>query len=54
VGKLAAACGTARKIGLDRMLCPGGNRCRDLVLAMLVGRILTPTSKLAAVRRRSH
>src|SRR6202162_598984 len=49
-GHVAAALGTARKIGLDRMLGPDGNRCRDLVLAMLVGRILTPTSKLAAAR----
>jgi hypothetical protein len=29
---------------------PDGNRCRDLVLALLVGRILDPTSKLAAAR----
>lgn len=49
-GHVAAALGTARKIGLDRVLGPGGNRCRDLVLALLVGRILTPTSKLAAAR----
>src|SRR6202161_3577530 len=49
-GPVAAALGTARKIGLDRILGPDGNRCRDLVLAMLVGRILTPTSKLAAAR----
>jgi hypothetical protein len=40
----------AHKIGLDRTLGPDGNRCRDLVLAMLVGRILTPPSKLAAAR----
>src|ERR1700742_116779 len=49
-GHVAAALGTARKIGLDRMLGPDGNRCRDLVLAMLVGRILDPASKLAAGR----
>jgi len=49
-GHVAAALGTARKIGLDRVLGPDGNRCRDLVLALLVGRILTPTSKLAAAR----
>ena len=29
---------------------PSGNRCRDLVLALLVGRILDPASKLAAAR----
>jgi transposase len=49
-GHAAAALGTARKIGLDRILGPDGNRCRDLVLAMLVGRILDPVSKLAAAR----
>jgi Transposase DDE domain len=52
-GHAAAALGMARKIGLDRILGPDGNRCRDLVLAMLVGRILDPASKLAAARARS-
>src|SRR4051795_5540057 len=49
-GHVAAALGTARKIGLDRLLGPGSDRCRDLVLALLIGRILEPTSKLAAAR----
>ena len=49
-GHVAAALGIAREIGLDRMLSADGNRCRDLVLAMLVGRILDPVSKLAAAR----
>ena len=49
-GHVAAALGTARKIGLDRILGPEGNRCRDLVLAMLTGRILDPISKLATAR----
>jgi len=56
-GHVAAALGTARKIGLDRILGPepapakaGGNRCRDLVLALIVSRILEPASKLAAAR----
>ena len=49
-GHVAAALGTARKIGLDRILGPDGNRCRDLVLALLVSRILDPASKLAAAR----
>jgi transposase len=49
-GHVAAALGTARKIGLDRILGPDGNRCRDLVLAMIVERILDPASKLAAAR----
>jgi len=49
-GHVAATLGPARKIGLDRILGPDGNRCRDLVLAMLVGRILEPVSKLATAR----
>ena len=49
-GHVAAALGTARKIGLDRVLGPDGDRCRDLVLALLVSRILDPTSKLATAR----
>jgi transposase len=49
-GHVTAALGTARKIGLDRILGPDGNRCRDLVLALLIGRILDPVSKLAAAR----
>jgi Transposase DDE domain len=49
-GHVAAALGTAHKIGLDRVLGLDGDRCRDLVLALLVGRILDPTSKLAAAR----
>ena len=49
-GHVAATLGTARKIGLDAILGPDGNRCRDLVLAMLIGRILDPASKLATAR----
>jgi transposase len=49
-GHVAAALGTARKIGLDRILGRDGDRCRDLVLALVVGRILDPASKLATAR----
>jgi hypothetical protein len=49
-GHVAAALGTARKIGLDRILGPGSDRCRDLILALLVGRIVDPASKLATAR----
>jgi Transposase DDE domain len=53
-GHVAAALGTARKIGLDRVLGPAGgcdgNRCRDLIVALLVGPILDPVSKLGAAR----
>ena len=49
-GHVAAALGTARKLGLDRLIGPDGNRCRDLILALVVSRILDPGSKLAAAR----
>jgi hypothetical protein len=49
-GHAALALGTARKIGLDHILGPEGNRCRDLLLAMIVARIIDPGSKLAAAR----
>ena len=49
-GHVAAAVATARKIGLEGILGADGNRCRDLVLAMLIGRILDPVSKLATAR----
>jgi hypothetical protein len=39
-GHVAAALGTARRIGLARLLGPDHNRCRDLVLALIVSRIL--------------
>jgi transposase len=49
-GHVAAALGTLRKLGLDRVIAP--RRCleRDLVLAMIVGRIIAPGSKLALAR----
>src|SRR5206468_3829177 len=49
-GHVDAALGTARKIGLDRLLGPDGNRCRDLILALVGSRILDPGSKLATAR----
>jgi hypothetical protein len=49
-GHVAAAVGVARTIGLEGIPGPDGNRCRDLVLAMLIGRILDPVSKLATAR----
>jgi hypothetical protein len=49
-GHVAAALGAARKIGLDRILGMDGDRCRDLVLALLISRILDPASKLATAR----
>ena len=49
-GHVAAVLGTLRRIGLDRLLGPAGNRCRDLVIAMMVARLVDPSSKLATAR----
>ena len=52
-GAVAAVLGTARSIGLDRLLGPKTaepNRPRDLVTAMIVGRIIAPASKLATAK----
>jgi hypothetical protein len=40
-----AALGTARRIGLDRLIGPAGNRCRDLVLPLVISRLIEPGSK---------
>jgi transposase len=49
-GHVAAVLGTLRRIGLDRLLGPAGNRCRDLVVAMIVARLIAPVSKLATAK----
>src|SRR5215467_7705758 len=49
-GHVAAVLGAARRVGLHRILGPEGDRCRDLVLALVAGRILDPASKLATAR----
>jgi transposase len=49
-GHVAAVLGTLRDIGLDRVVGPPRNRCRDLVIAMIVMRLLAPASKLATAR----
>ena len=49
-GHVAAVLGALRDIALDRLLGPGGNRCRDLVIAMIVARLIAPASKLATAR----
>ena len=49
-GHAALVLGTARKIGLDSLIGAAGDRCRDLVLAMIAARIIDPGSKLAAAR----
>lgn len=49
-GNVAAVLGTLRQLELDREISP--ERCpeRDLVVAMIVARILEPSSKLATAR----
>jgi len=49
-GHVAAVLGMLRRLGLDRLLGPPGHRCRDLVVAMIVARLLAPASKLATAR----
>jgi hypothetical protein len=49
-GHVAAVLGILRQSGLDRLLGPAGNRCRDLVIALIVSRIIAPTSKLATAK----
>jgi Transposase DDE domain len=49
-GHVAAALGTARRIGLDRLLPRGLERRRDLALALIVARLIDPAAKLATAR----
>jgi len=49
-GHVHAVLGTARRLGLDTMLLARPCREKDLALAMIVGRILDPGSKLALAR----
>jgi Transposase DDE domain len=52
-GHVAAALGTVRKIGLDRVLSQGGRqppREVALCMAMIVARLIDPASKLATAR----
>ncbi|MGH7072320.1 MAG: hypothetical protein ACREFO_20235, partial [Acetobacteraceae bacterium] len=49
-GHVVAALGTGRRIGLDRILGPEGNRCRDLILALLSSDIRNWTRPLKAGR----
>jgi hypothetical protein len=52
-GHVAAVLGTARKIGLDRLLAAGRAPARlaALVLAMILARVIDPASKLATARQ---
>ncbi len=49
-GHVAAVLGTARKLGLERLLDRRPSRMRSFALAMIVARVLDPRSKLATAR----
>jgi Transposase DDE domain len=49
-GHVAAVLGTVRRLDLDRLIAAKKSEHRELVLAMIVARILTPQSKLATAR----
>ena len=50
-GHVAAVLGTARKLGLERLLGREPSRERDLCLALICQRLLRPGSKLSASRQ---
>lgn len=49
-GHVAAVLGTLRRLGLERMIAATPSRERAFVVAMVVARLLDPTSKLATAR----
>ena len=49
-GHVDAVLTTMRRLGVERLIASRPSRERDLVLAMVAARILTPTSKLATTR----
>ena len=50
-GHVEAVLAMTRRLGLDRLIAPKRSPQRDRVLAMIVGRLLHPGSKLATARR---
>ena len=52
-GHVDAVLGTARKIGLDRLLGPDGNRCRDLILALVAYPVARSVPTCRSYRGRS-
>ncbi len=49
-GHVVAVLGTLRNLKLEQILCTRRSRNRDLVVAMVVARLITPCSKLATAR----
>ena len=52
-GHVAAVLGLCRQLGLPRLLHRTAGRMRELALAGLVARVLSPASKLATARQLS-
>ncbi len=50
-GAVHAVLGTLRKIVLDKIIAAQPSRQRNLIVALIAGRILFPTSKLGTIRR---
>lgn len=49
-GHVAAVLGAAKKLGMPQLLAARPSRQRDLAMAMIVSRVLAPSSKLATYR----
>ncbi|MEG4940374.1 hypothetical protein [Microcoleus sp. F4-D5] len=49
-GHVAAVLGTLKNLGLESLIDNRSSRQRDLVTAMIVARIIDPSSKLATAR----
>lgn len=49
-GHVEAVLGRARRLGLPQIIAPKSSRQRDLIVAMIAQRVLSPGSKLAATR----
>lgn len=49
-GHVAALVGLARQIGLERIICEGQGRAGALAMALVIGRLVRPGSKLASAR----
>ena len=49
-GHVAATLGSLRRVGVEAILAAKPSRQRDLCVAIVVGRLLAPSSKLALVR----
>ena len=52
-GHVAAVLGTAKKLGLDKLLPKAPSRLAKLALAMIVARVIEPAAKLATARQLS-